>query len=300
MKTLRLGTRGSLLARTQSQQVADALTAATGVPVELVIITTRGDRIVDRPLQQVGGKGLFTKEIEEALLAGDVDLAVHSMKDMPTEGPRGLVIASVPERVDPRDALIGAPLADLGPGAVVGTGSVRRALQLRALRPDLEIRGIRGNVDTRIAKQRAGDYDAIVLAMAGLARLGRTDVVDEALGSEAMVPAVGQGALAVQARRGDTAVLSVLEAIHHEPTAVCVAAERSFLEAVSGGCSAPAACHVVADGDHIVADGVWAASEDGPGRRLRLRSDPLHAVPLGRDLAQQLIGGAGRPLSRAT
>ena len=158
-ETLRLGTRGSVLARTQSGIVADAITEATGLAVELVIIKTTGDRVTDRPLQQVGGKGLFTKEIEDALLAGEVDFAVHSMKDMPTDNPPGLVIACVPERVDPRDALVGAALDALPEGAVVGTGSVRRALQLRELRPDLEIKGIRGNVDTRIQKQRDGEYD---------------------------------------------------------------------------------------------------------------------------------------------
>ena len=169
MNRLRLGTRGSLLAKTQSGHVAAAITAATGVPVDLVVIKTTGDRVVDRPLQQVGGKGLFTKEIEQALLDGDVDLAVHSMKDMPTDNPPGLCIACVPERVSPADVLVGGSLDSLRQGAVVGTGSVRRALQLRSLRPDLEVRGIRGNVDTRVQKQQDGQYDAIVLASARLA-----------------------------------------------------------------------------------------------------------------------------------
>ncbi|MEO0602593.1 MAG: hydroxymethylbilane synthase, partial [Myxococcota bacterium] len=183
---LRLGTRGSQLAVTQSGHVAEAVTLATGVEVELVIIKTKGDRVTDRPLQAVGGKGLFTKEIEDALLAGEVDFAVHSMKDMPTDNPEGLVICTVPERVDPRDALVGARLDDLPEGARVGTGSVRRALQLRDRRPDLQILGIRGNVDTRIAKQQSGEYDAIVLAMAGLTRLGRADDATEAIGIDAM------------------------------------------------------------------------------------------------------------------
>ena len=286
--TLRLGTRGSLLARTQSQQVADAITAATGVAVELVIIKTTGDRVQDRPLQQVGGKGLFTKEIEDALLARTVDFAVHSMKDMPTDNPPELEIAAVPKRVDPRDALVGARLQDLPHGAVVGTGSVRRQLQLHALRPDLVLKGIRGNVDTRIAKQVAGEYDAIVLAAAGLTRLDKADAITEALSEEDMVPAVGQGALAIQCRRDDAATKKILDAIHHEPTAVCVAAERAFLVAVSGGCSAPAACHAVWDGDEIVASGVWAADEHGTAYRKTLRADPLHVVAMGRDLARQL------------
>lgn len=286
---LRLGTRGSLLARTQSRQVADAITAATGRPVELVLIRTTGDRITDRPLTEVGGKGLFTKEIERALLELDVDFAVHSMKDMPTDNPRELTIASTPERVDPRDAVIGARLDALGEGAVVGTGSVRRALQLRAVRPDLDVRGIRGNVDTRIAKQRSGAYDAVVLAMAGLHRLGRTDVVSQALDVGTMIPAVGQGALAVQCRRDDREVMGLLEAIHHEPTAQCVAAERAFLAAVSGGCSAPAACHAVVDGSMIRARAIWAASERAPPHTLELSADPLHVHALGTELARRLM-----------
>jgi hydroxymethylbilane synthase len=289
--TLKLGTRGSLLARTQSQQVADAITAATGVAVELVIISTKGDRVTDRPLQQVGGKGLFTKEIEDAMIAGEVDFAVHSMKDMPTEGPPELEVSVVPERVDPRDALVGSTLEQLPQGAVVGTGSVRRQLQLRALRPDLQLRGIRGNVDTRIAKQQAGEYDAIVLAMAGLTRLGRAADATEALGVEQMIPAVGQGALAIQHRVGDDATHRILSAIHHEPTATCVAAERAFMKAVSGGCSAPAACHAVWSGGEIVAHGVWASDDKGPGRTLRRSAGPLHAATLGRQLAQQLMEG---------
>jgi len=289
MTTLKLGTRGSLLARTQSQQVADAITAATGVSVELVIISTKGDRVTDRPLQEVGGKGLFTKEIEQAMIDGDVDFAVHSMKDMPTEGPPELEVAVVPQRVDPRDALIGARLDQLPEGAVVGTGSVRRQLQLRAIRPDLQLKGIRGNVDTRIAKQQAGEYDAIVLAMAGLTRLGKQAAATEALAVDAMVPAVGQGALAVQSRRDDAATKEILEAIHHEPTAICVAAERAFMQAVSGGCSAPAACYARFDGDEVVARGVWAPSDDSAPRTLVLRSDALHVVAMGRDLARQLM-----------
>ncbi len=288
--TVRLGTRGSLLATTQSGIVAEALAAATGVRVELVIIKTRGDQVTDRPLQQVGGKGLFTKEIEDALLSGEVDFAVHSMKDMPTEMPAGLVVGAIPERVDPRDALVGARLDDLPEGAVVGTGSVRRALQLRAIRPDLEIRGIRGNVDTRVEKQRRGEYAAIVLALAGLTRLQRAQDVTEALSVERMVPAVGQGALCVQCRGDDRRMLELLASIHHADTGLCVEAERAFLKEVSGGCSAPAACHARLVDGMVVVDGVWAADERGPMRRMQLRSDPLHVHALGTDLARKLKG----------
>jgi hydroxymethylbilane synthase len=285
---LRLGTRGSLLATTQSGIVADDLRRRTGAEIELVIVKTRGDQVQDRPLAQVGGKGLFTKELEDALLAGEIDFAVHSMKDMPTESPAGLVIASVPEREDPRDALVGARLADLPPGAVVGTGSVRRALQLRAARPDLEVRGIRGNVDTRIEKQRRGEYTAIVLALAGLSRLGRAADATAILSVDEMVPAVGQGALAVQARKDDDRVLQVLEAVHHADTGICVAAERAFLHAISGGCSAPAACHArIVDGA-VVVEGVWAASDAAPLRRASLRGDRLHVHAMGTELARRL------------
>lgn len=290
MKTFRLGTRGSLLAKTQSGHVAAAITQSTGHPVELVIISTKGDRVTDRPLAEVGGKGLFTQELEQGLLDGSLDLAVHSMKDMPTDNPKGLVIAAVPQREDPRDVMVGARLADLAQGAVVGTGSVRRAMQLRALRPDLKIRGIRGNVDTRVQKQRDGEYDAVVLAAAGLKRLDRADAITEFFDIDEMTPSVGQGALAIQCRRDHTELLAVLDHVHHEDTAVCVAVERAFLEAVSGGCSAPAACHAVLEGYQLVARGVWGDDDKSAPKRLLLRSDRLHAVALGRELAFRLKG----------
>jgi len=290
MSSLKLGTRGSKLALTQSGHVAAAITQATGREVELVIISTKGDRVQDRPLQAVGGKGLFTKELEDAMLAGEVHFAVHSMKDMPTDDPPGLIIAAIPERVDPRDCLVGATLAELGSGAVVGTGSIRRELQLRAARPDLQIRGIRGNVDTRIRKQQEGEYDAIVLAMAGITRLGLAHVASEAIDVDAMIPAVGQGALAIQARSDDTETLAVLEAIHHPRTAACVQAERSFLIGISGGCSVPAAAHAVWEGDQIGITGFFAA--DGvSGQRTKLSGDPLHVVAMGRELARKLKEG---------
>jgi hydroxymethylbilane synthase len=287
---LRLGTRGSELARTQSGHVAAALTAATGLPVELVVIRTRGDAVQDRPLAEVGGKGLFTKEIEDALLAGEIDLAVHSFKDMPTESPRGLRFGAVPVREDPSDVLVGARLADLPQGAIVGTGSVRRRLQLLAARPDLEIRGIRGNVDTRIEKQRRGDYAAIVLAAAGLRRLGRGDAIAEVLPPSVMVPAPAQGALAVQCRSDDAHTGAALEAIHDAPTAACVGVERAFLEAIAGNCNAPAACLATWTGDLLSACAFFATDAEDPrsARRLELRADALHGVALGRELARRL------------
>ncbi len=239
----KLGTRGSALATAQSGWVARKLEEVTGEPVELVIIKTRGDAITDRPLKLVGGKGLFTKEIEVALLDGSVDFAVHSMKDMPTEDPEGLIIAAIPEREDPRDVLVGATMADLHEGDVVGTGSARRRSQLAVKAPGLDIQGIRGNVDTRIHKQRSGQYKAVVLAAAGIRRLGRGDEITEALDPSWMIPAVGQGALAVQAREGDERVLSALAALDHADTRRTVVVERAFLAALGGGCSIPAAAH---------------------------------------------------------
>ena len=288
--TLKLGTRGSKLALTQSGHVATAITEATGIPVELVVIRTRGDAIQDRPLQEVGGKGLFTLELEQAMLAGEVHFAVHSLKDMPTDDPEGLTIACIPERVDPRDALVGARLDALPAGAVVGTGSVRRALQLRASRPDLDIRGIRGNVDTRIEKQRRGDYDAIVLAMAGLTRLGLADVADHPLPVELMLPAVGQGALAVQARTDDGATLDALARIHHGPSATTIAAERSFLVGIEGGCSVPAAAHAVWEGNEVVLTGLYAP-DGGTVRRGTRRCGGADVAAAGADLARELKAG---------
>jgi hydroxymethylbilane synthase len=286
---LRLGTRGSLLARTQSQWVAEQVTKSTGHAVELVLVKTRGDRIQDRPLDQVGGKGLFTKEIEEAMLAGEVDFAVHSMKDMPGEAPPNLIICAIPVREDPRDALVGKALCDLAPGAVVGTGSARRRAQLVEIRADLEVRGIRGNVPTRIRKMREGQYDAVVLAMAGLRRLGLGHEVSEALSPEQMLPATGQGALAVQCREDDAEVRGILSHVHHLPTATCIRAERGFLVEYGGGCSAPLACHaVLRDGELVVR--AFLEGADGAAWRREARGTPEQAEELGRTLAQALRG----------
>jgi hydroxymethylbilane synthase len=279
--TLRLGTRGSQLALAQSGQVAAALTARTGVPVELVVIRTRGDVVQDRPLREVGGKGLFTKELEEALLAGEVDFAVHSLKDMPIDQPPGLVLGAVPEREDPRDALVGAALADLPHGATVGTGSLRRTRQLLAIRPDLNLVGLRGNVDTRVRRQREGDFSAVVLACAGLRRLGRNSDIAESLEPEVMVPAVGQGALALQVREGDARVLAWLSALHHPDTAVCVEAERAFLRGVDGGCSVPVAGFAVLEGEQLWLRGVHAPEEGAPLRRAEARGHRTEAASLG-------------------
>lgn len=286
--TLILGTRGSILARTQSQHVADAITAATGIPVELRIISTRGDRNQSQPLAQIGGKGLFTLELEEGLRAGSLDFAVHSLKDLPTDDPDGLVLGALPEREDPRDAWVGPSIADLPQGAVVGTGSLRRASQVRALRPDVVIEDIRGNVETRLAKRDSGKYDATILAMAGLRRLGieRPDI--HALSPDQMVPAVGQGILGVQCRAGDARILDVLASIDHAETRRCATLERAFLATLGGGCNVPAGCHArIVDGRlHAVA--MAAPSAEGPVTRVeRTGDDP---IAMGEALAAALQG----------
>jgi hydroxymethylbilane synthase len=279
---LRLGTRGSKLALTQSGQVGAAITAATGVAVELVRITTRGDRIKDTPLPEIGGKGLFTLELENALREGRIDLAVHSLKDLPTEDPDGLVLGAIPQREDPRDALVGPALAELPQGAVVATGSLRRRVQLLAARPDLEIHEIRGNVETRLRKRDEGQCLGTILAMAGLRRLEieRQDI--HPLSTEQMIPAVGQGALGVQCRAGDARVLSLLSSVDHLPTRLCVEGERIFLAAVGGGCNVPAGCHIVIDGDGY--SGAACYQADGASMR-RATAQGAEAADLGRALA---------------
>jgi hydroxymethylbilane synthase len=285
LRPLVLGTRGSTLAVTQSQHVADAVTAATGVPVRLQIITTRGDRDQQRPLAELGGKGLFTAELEQGLRDGVLDFAVHSLKDLPTDDADGLVLGCVPAREDPRDALVGSTLEGLPQGAVVGTGSLRRAAQLRALRPDLDIQGIRGNVETRIGKRDAGQYDAIVLAMAGVNRLGITRPDLHPLSAEQMCPAVGQGALAVQCRADDPRVLGLLAHIHDAVTARCVAAERAFLAAYGGGCNVPAACFAVPTRDGV---SVTAVATVGGGALKRVTGAGPDPAAVGARLAGQL------------
>jgi len=242
-----IASRGSQLALWQARWVGRKLGEA-GIESRIEIIKTTGDKITDVPLSQVGAKGLFTKEIEEALLAERADLAVHSLKDLPAELPAGLVLAGVPAREDPRDALVGRRLADLAGGARVGTSSLRRAAQLRKLRPDLAIESIRGNVDTRLRKLDEGRYDAIVLAAAGLKRLGWGGRIAEVLAPEVMCPAVGQGALALETRESG-AGKDACAALEDGPTRAAVTAERGVLAALGGGCQVPIGAHAtVADG----------------------------------------------------
>lgn len=242
-----IGTRGSKLALWQANWVKDKLTELyPTIKIEIEKIKTTGDKILDAPLAKIGGKGLFVKEIEEALLSKRVDLAVHSMKDVPTEIPEGLQISAICEREDPRDAFIsrdGILLNELPQGAVVGTSSLRRTVQLKALRSDLAIKPLRGNVDTRIRKLREGEFQAILLAMAGLKRMGFESIVTEIISEDLMIPAIGQGAIGIETRIDDDFVNELIKPLNHEETAVCILAERAFLSVMGGGCQVPLACH---------------------------------------------------------
>ena len=246
MTTIRIGTRGSKLALTQTGMVADDLADATGVSTELVTITTEGDRS-NEPLSRAGGTGLFTGALRDALLDGRCDVVVHSLKDLPTAPHDKLVVAAIPAREDPRDALCardGLTLETLPAGALVGTGSPRRMAQLRVRRPDLEVVDIRGNVDTRLGRVASGELDAVILAAAGLTRIGRTDVVTEFLDADAWPTAPGQGALAVEVRRGEE---DLVRALDHAETRAAVEAEREVLALLEAGCSAPVGARAVVD-----------------------------------------------------
>jgi hydroxymethylbilane synthase len=294
-------TRRSALALTQCRSFVADLAAharASFVPRELLVVTT-GDRVLDRPLSEVGGKGLFVKEIEEALLDGRADFAVHSMKDMPAELPPGLAIACIPRREDPRDVLV-APrygaLAALPEGARVGTSSLRRAIALRAHRPDLRIEPLRGNVDTRLRRVDAGEFDAVVLARAGLARLGLAGRATEVLSPDVCLPAVGQGALGIECRSGDVRVEALLAPLHDVETAVHVAAERGVLTAVEGDCKTPLGAYAerIADveGHDALRVRAFIARHDGSGYRAGERIVPW---PASEDTAR----AAGLELGRA-
>jgi hydroxymethylbilane synthase len=296
--TIRIGSRGSLLARWQAEHVK-AILEVLGHAVSIQVITTTGDLIQDRRLEAVGGKGAFLKEIEEALLAHEVDLAVHSLKDVPTTLPEGLRLAAVLERADPRDALVsnGPRLLDLPPGSRVGTTSLRRQAVLRELRPDLMVSDLRGNVDTRLTRLREGRFDAILLAMAGLVRLGRAAEVTEALDPVQFVPAPGQGAIALECREEDRSLADAVAPLNHLPSASAVAAERAFLYGLGGGCNVPLGAYAQAVGPDwkLVA---FVAHPDGGGLMRGERVGP-EALNLGPALAEDFVArGAMSLLSR--
>jgi hydroxymethylbilane synthase len=253
-QSIRIGTRGSPLALAQARMVRTALTAQNTAQIEIVTIRTSGDRIQDRPLSEAGGKGLFTKEIEEALLAGSIDLAVHSAKDMPTLLPEGLMLAACLPREDVRDAFIGrkaGSLRELPQGAVVGTASLRRQAMVKRLRPDISTIVLRGNVETRLRKLEAGEVDATLLALAGLKRLGLADKATALLDAQEFLPAVGQGAITLEARADDARTRALLAKIDHPDTSVALACERAFLAVLDGSCRTPIAGHAVLSGDAI-------------------------------------------------
>ena len=290
-----IASRGSQLALWQARWVESRL-AALGMESRIEIIRTTGDKITDVPLAQVGGKGLFTKEIEEALADGRADLAVHSLKDLPTELPEGLVLAAVPEREDPRDAIVGATLAELPAGARVGTSSLRRAAQLRRLRPDLAIESIRGNLDTRLRKLDEGRYRAIVLAAAGLKRLGWAARIAEILPPEVMCPAVGQGALAIETTGPGRAAVRALD---DPATHAAVVAERGLLAALGGGCQVPIGAHAEVAGGRLSMFAVVCSPDGAALVRGASEGDVRDAETIGRDLGAVLLGRGARAILEA-
>ncbi|MGB4892972.1 MAG: hydroxymethylbilane synthase [Nitrospira sp.] len=295
--TLILGTRGSKLAVHQSQWVQARLQElAPGLTISLQRIQTSGDKILDVPLAKIGGKGLFVKEIEDALLSKEIDLAVHSMKDVPTALPEGLDILCVPPREDPRDALItrdGCRLDQLKPGARIGTSSLRRQAQLLHYRPDFTIEMLRGNLDTRLRKLREGQFDAIVLAAAGLRRLAWDAEITEYLPVHLSLPAIAQGALGIEARSDDTFVRELLSRFEHRPTRITVTAERALLHRLEGGCQVPIAAHAELDGDRLTVDGLVASVDGRRVIRHQIQGPASEAQALGTNLAERLLADGG-------
>ncbi len=294
---LTIGSRGSKLALWQAGWVHRQL-EKLGEQSRIEIIKTTGDKITDVPLAKVGTKGLFTKEIEEALADGSIDLAVHSLKDLPTDLPAGLALAAIPVREDPRDALVGRTLAEIQRGAKVGTSSLRRVAQLRALRPDLVVEPVRGNLDTRLRKLDEGLYDALVLAAAGLTRLGWQERITEHLSPEVMCPAVGQGALAIETRDNGTA-RDICARLNHEATRAAVDAERAVLKKLGGGCQVPIGAHAWIEGDLLRIAALVAAPDGSKILRRDSSGRPARAVQIGSELGSDLLAaGAGEILER--
>ena len=302
---LTFATRPSALARWQTQWVIAVLQKAhPGLVCEEKVIITQGDKILDKPLPEIGGKGLFTQELESELLNGRVHCAVHSLKDLPVENPVGLTIGCIPARAEVRDSVISArgyTLSTLPANASVGTSSLRRASQILSLRPDIKTESLRGNVDTRLRKALDGQYDAIILAGAGLTRLGLDQHVTEWIPLDVMLPAPGQGALAIQCRADDQTTLSLLAALEDDSTRKCVTAERAFLSGLGGGCSVPVAAYaVISDQLSVISLTGLVISEDGK-KAVKLTGQGTDASQLGNELAQQAIAqGAGDILKLIT
>lgn len=288
-----IGSRGSNLALTQTNQVADMIRQAIpGVEVEVIIYSTRGDRILDRPLSEIGGKGLFTEELEAALRDGSIDLAVHSLKDLPTDDPEGLCIAASPKRVTPNDALVSkyASLKDLPAGATVGTSSLRRKAQLLAMNPDLIIVDIRGNIETRMGKViKTGELDAVILACAGLERVDRADIITEVIAPELMLPAASQGVLGIQTRADDTELRQALATIHDLDTYAEALAERTLLAGLGGGCQVPIGALAKVDGDTISLEACVCSLDGKTTLRTSHTGTVANAQALGQQAAQELL-----------
>jgi hydroxymethylbilane synthase len=299
MARLRIGSRGSQLALWQANHIAGLL-RAHGHEVEIEVIKTTGDKITDVPLAKVGTKGMFTKEIEEALADGRVDLAVHSLKDLPTEIAAGFEIAAVTVRDDPRDVFCSrkyASIAGLPQGAKVGTSSLRRQAQLKAVRPDIDIRPLRGNVDTRLAKLEAGEYDAVILAAAGLNRLGKTELIKQFISADVMCPAAGQGALAIEVRSGDTDTLRLLAFLDDADARATTTCERALLGRLGGGCQVPIGAMADSRGGRLHLQAV-VASPDGI-QVLRESADGGDPVRLGESVGDALLRRGGKAILEA-
>ena len=297
MRPLRIGSRGSILARWQAEFGRKQLFQLTGMEAEIVIIKTSGDKMQQAPLTQIGGKGIFIKELEEALLDESVDLAVHSVKDIPTETPSRLSFPAVCRRDDVRDCLVsnnGLTLANLRQGARVGTSSLRRQAQLRHYRKDLDIRELRGNVDTRLRKVESGEYDAIVLSKAGLDRLGWSQKITEPLSPEISLPAVGQGAIAIESRVKDTEAAEILGKLDDAETRTAIIAERALLSALQGGCQVPLGAWARIERGELVMDAVVCSVDGVQYVRERGTAPPDQAAQLGENMARILAEGGAR------
>jgi len=299
-KNIKIGTRGSKLALWQAEWVKGEIEKKNPlVHIDIVKIKTMGDKITDRPLAMVGGKGLFVKEIEQKLFNKEIDLAVHSMKDMPGELPHGLTIGAVPLRENPFDVLISRnnlSLADLPGKAKIGTSSLRRASQIRHARPDLTTASIRGNLDTRLKKLAAGKFDAIVLAAAGITRLGMKDKITQYLDETIMLPAVGQGALCIESRDNDKETRSLLAQLNHTETSITVAGERAFLKRLQGSCHIPVACFGKIEETHIILTGLVASENGEQIIKETLKRNINSAEQAGIDLADILLSKGGREI----
>jgi hydroxymethylbilane synthase len=299
VKPIRIGTRGSMLAKWQAEFIRKKIFQVTGVDAEIVVIKTTGDKLSQAPFSQIGGKGVFIKELEEALLDEQIDLAVHSVKDIPTDVPSRLCFPAIHRREDTRDCLIsakGETLATLRQGARVGTSSLRRQAQLRHARPDFDIRELRGNVDTRLRKVESGEYDAILLAKAGLDRLGWSNRISEVLSPEVCMPAVGQGALGVQARLKDTELGDALAPLDDFETRQSIVAERSLLAALEGGCQVPMGAWARIERSELVLDAVVCSPDGLQHVRQRSTAPPDQARELGQRVAQMLIDSGAREI----